>query len=145
MNGETIAPRALDALAHLHTRTTDTLSGFQVMVDKAEPEFRPVAEQFQSVHDRHARQLTETLIRHGRQPDLDGSFMSGVNRVVVNLRAFFDEIDDDVMDQVRNGERHVIDAFDEALKEDLPDAERQEVAAMKAELTGLIDETRHLD
>jgi hypothetical protein len=69
----------------------------------------------------------------------------GLNRAVVSARAFLDEIDEDVMDQVRSGERHVLGAFDAALDAGLPERDRAQVGAMRGELAALLDETRHLD
>lgn len=136
---------ALDALEALHTRTLDTLAGFEKMVEKAEPEFRPVAERFRSLHEAHAKALMTMLLAQGRTPDADGSLMASVNRAVISTRAFLDEIDDDVMDRVRSGEQHVLGAFDEALGAGLPERERAQVAEMRAELAALLDETRHID
>jgi uncharacterized protein (TIGR02284 family) len=136
------APRAAEALATLHTRTVDALAGYETMVGKAEPEFRPVAESFRDLHARHAGRLEALVRAHGGTPDADGSFMSTVNRAVVSIRAFFDEIDDDAMDQVRSGERHVLDAFDEAIAADPHASHAAELEGMRRELAGLLQSTR---
>jgi hypothetical protein len=53
---DTPAPEAaLDAVEKLHGRTLDALAGFETMVEKAEPEFRPVAERFRALHEAHAK------------------------------------------------------------------------------------------
>ena len=39
--------------------------------------------------------------------------MGTINETVVGLRAVFDEIDADVLSSIRNGEDHVLDAFDD--------------------------------
>ncbi len=136
---------ALDATERLHSRTLDVLAGYEKMVEKAEPAFRPVAERFRALHEAHAKALMSMLLVHGRTPDADGSLMASVNRAVVATRAFVDEIDEDVMGQVRNGERHVLAAFDDALAAGLAEPDRAQVAAMRGELAALLDETAHLD
>lgn len=99
------APDATNALRSLQTRTGDALAGYVKMVEKAEPEFRPMAERFYGLHDRHYAALSAMLIRHGAKPDAHGSFMGTVNQAQVSLRALFDEIDEDVLDNIRDGEK----------------------------------------
>lgn len=135
----------LDSLATLHTRTVDARAGFATMVEKAEPHFRAIARRFHDLHDQHATQLAALLETHGRAPDRDGSFMSTVNTMVVSARALFDEIDEDVMDQVRDGERHVLTAMDDAYSAIPSPTVSKAVERMERELTALLDETRHLD
>ena len=138
------APESLEALIELHTTSVDTLRGFQKMSEKAEPEFRPVAERFCAIHSRHASRL-DTMVREmGGIPDADGSYMGTVNRAVVGLRAIFDTIDADVMDNVRAGEDRVVAAFDRAMQTSLPQGHQQALTAMQAELTTLLADTRHL-
>ncbi len=137
--------RPEDAVAVLHTRTVDALTGFVTMVEKAEPHFRSVAEEFRSLHAFHAERLARILTELGVEADEDGSFFGSVNKTVVTLRALFDEIDEDVMDQVRSGEKHVLSAFDKALKEDLLPAHHAAIREMRKELTDLIARTDHLD
>lgn len=140
------APDAADALLALQRRTADVLAGYVTMVDKAEPEFRPVVERFRALHDRHNAALTAILIRHGVEPDADGSFMGTVNKAVVSVRAMFDEIDADVMDSIRDGENHVLEAFDEAITATgMPPADVTDLRDMRDELTVLLQDTRHLD
>lgn len=130
-----------DHLRDLYTRIIDAKAGFDVMVDKAEPEFRDVATSFRDMHTRHAEKLREML--HG-YVDEDGSLMGTVNKAVVSLRAFFDEIDEDVMDQVRQGEKWVLESFREAEANCAAPHEAQ-LIAMRAELEDLLERTAHLD
>jgi hypothetical protein len=141
-----VAPEATDALRSLQIRTADALVGYVKMVEKAEPEFRPVAERFRGLHDRHNAALSAMLIRHCAVPDADGSFMGSVNKAVVSMRALFDEIDKDVMDNIRGGENHVLTAFDDAIAATgMPPADVTELRDMRDELTALLQDTRHLD
>jgi hypothetical protein len=145
MTDPTPTDDAIAALETAHTRSVDARHGFDTMVERAEPGFRPVAQEFRDLHARHAEGLAALLVRHGRTPDADGSFMSTVHSTVVSLRALVDEIDDDVMDAVRSGERRVVDAFEAAEAAGLPEAARGRVAAMRTELEALLHRTRHLD
>lgn len=135
----------VDALVALHTRTVDALAGYEKMVEKAEPEFRPVARQFRDLHSRHATRLAALLRSLGAQVDEDGSFMARVNRTVVSLRALFDEIDADVMDNIRNGEEHVLHAFEAALASGPTQDYHSDLMDMREEVLRLLDATRDLD
>ncbi|MGP3698005.1 ferritin-like domain-containing protein [Rhodobacter sp. NSM] len=130
---------AVDALATLHDRSRDVLAGFDKMVEKAQPEFRPTAESFRQLHQRQASRLSDMLAKAGRRPDDEGTFMSTVNRTVVTLRSMFDSIDEDVMKQIQDGEQHVLDAFDDALQQSRGEV-HDELARMRQELTDLLAE-----
>lgn len=142
---EDAASESLDALIDLHTLSVDTRLGFEKMVEKAEPSFRPVSERFLALHIRHVARL-DTMVREmGAVPDAAGSFMGTVNRAVVTLRAAFDAIDADVIAQIRTGEDSVLKAFDRAVAASLPQGHLQALTQMRAELSGLLDETRARD
>jgi len=130
-----------DHLRDLHTRIVDAKAGFDVMVDKAEPAFRDVAVSFRDMHAAHAEKIA--IMLHGHV-EPDGSLMATVNKAVVSLRAFFDEIDADVMEQVRRGEDHVLAAFREA-EANCSAPQEVELIAMRAELENLLKRTAHLD
>ncbi len=105
---------ALDLIAEAHTRVVDTVSGFEKLVEKAEPEFRHVAETFLDMHLRHADALHAYLAQQGREPDADGSFFATVNRAVIEMRSWFEAVDHDVMDRIVEGEKHVLEAYQAA-------------------------------
>lgn len=104
----------LDLIAKVHTGVVDTISGFDKMVAKAEPSFHAVAQDFLTMHSRHAGVLAAYLAQSGRQPDDNGSFFGLVNRAVIEVRSWFDEIDADVMDRVSAGEKQILDLYAEA-------------------------------
>ncbi|HMO07001.1 MAG TPA: PA2169 family four-helix-bundle protein [Paracoccaceae bacterium] len=134
----------LGPLYAAHGRTLDALAGFETMVEKAEPHFRPVAERFAGLHRRHGGELGLMLAELGGTPDGDGTLMGTVNKAVVSLRAFFGEIDEDAMDSIRSGEQHVCTAYQEALASDLPAPIQMRIAALLAELNDLLAETRSI-
>ena len=63
-------------LATLQTRLIDVLAGFRTMQEKAEPELRPIVDDYIATHSRHERELAERLVSLGREADDDGSFFS---------------------------------------------------------------------
>lgn len=128
----------IDALVALHTRTVDTEAGYEKMLEKAEPEFRPVVEGFHDLHSAHAARIAGMLAEKGYMVDGDGSMMGAINRTVVAVRSFFDEIDADTMTAIRNGEEHVLTAFGEALMQPLPQEDVVQLGAMRDELIALL-------
>ena len=138
------ASKSLDALIDLHSYSLDTLRDMQKMAEKTEPAFRPMVEQFCALHSRHAASLDAMAREMGGLPDADGSYMGTINRAIVSLRAVFDTIDASVMDNVRSGEARVLAAFDHALQIDPAQQHLQALIKMRAELSSLLDTTRHL-
>lgn len=135
----------IDALSRLHTRTVDARQGYETMLAKAEPEFRPVVQQFHDLHSRQATDLARIITALGGTPDPEGSLMGTVNRTVVSLRAVFDEIDEDVMDAIRDGEARILEAFDSALSKGPAQSWHGEVQDMREALLRLLAATSHLD
>jgi Domain of unknown function (DUF2383) len=133
-----------EALTALYDRTVDSMRGFAKMVEKAEPSFIDTAEKFRGLHARHAGELARMLAERGVEAGGDGSIMGTVNEAVVTFRAFFDDIDEDVMDQVRGGERWVLTAFDNAIAESEPVGSTAKLRQMRDELVALLEETQHL-
>ncbi|SNX72419.1 uncharacterized protein DUF2383 [Cereibacter ovatus] len=133
---------AIAALETLHLRSLDVLAGFETMVDRAEPAFRATAERFRDLHRSQTDELAEMISRFGRQPEIDGSLMSTVNRAVISLRSLIDTIDRDVLGQIQDGEQHVIAAFDDALGAGQPIDVTARLRSMRRELSLLLFETQ---
>lgn len=131
-----------DALETLHNRSVDTATGYAKMVEKAEPEFRGTVERFRALHAAHAQTLARILVERGVDFSPNGTLMGTVHKAVVSVRAIFDEIDEDVMAQVRSGETWVLDAFDVAIAEE--PALGGTLRTMRAELDTLLADTEHL-
>ncbi len=136
---------ALDKIETLLTRSVDAVAGFEMMAKKAKPEFRPTAKRFLQTHRDHVSDLSDILSECGREPVLDGSFMSSVNASVVSLRALFDEIDNDVMNSIKVGERPIINIFDELIMEAGLNYDTSEFERMRSELLQLTEEKRQID
>lgn len=113
-NGKGPENDGLDRLAEVHTRVLDTIGGFQKLIEKAEPEFAPIAQAFHDMHARHEREVAAYLSKAGRNPQDDGSFFGSVNKAVVEMRSWFTDIDHNAMEQVKEGEKHVLEAYHEA-------------------------------
>lgn len=130
--------RSIDALIALHSRITDSRAGFDKMLDVAEPEFRATVQQFHDLHSRHATAIAGMLATMGHMVDPEPSLMGTINRAVVAVRAFFDDVDADLMTAIRDGEQHVLSAFAEALAHPLPQDAVVKVSAMRDDLVALL-------
>ena len=135
----------LQTLSDLHDLTIDAASGYATMVEKAEPGFRTTAARFHALHTQQAGELARLLSDIGGTVNIDGTLMGTVNKAVVTVRSWFDDIDADVMDQVRRGEDHILSAFDAALASHLPDGHRAALGDMRDAVTGLLADTAHLN
>jgi len=126
------------ALAELHTRLIDTLAGYDTLIERAEPDFRQTAEEFQTLHRKQEAAVARLLGALGHDPGRDGSMFGTVNRAVVALRSWFDDIDHNVLDALVQGEKHVLEGFEEAIAAS-PSVERRGVLAqMRSELVTLL-------
>lgn len=136
--------RALMALQTLHNQTLDALAGYETMLDRTKPDFRPVVDRFVKLHRRHAEELARILSEETTADPGDGTLMGAVNRVVVATRALIDEIDEDTMDSIRDGEAHVMDAFKAARSCPLDAGTDLRVQTMASELADLLADTRNI-
>lgn len=132
----------IEALQTVLTRTIDAISGYDKMLPEAEADVAPILKKLRETHHEHTGQLAAIITGLGGEPETEGSVMGTVNKAVVSLRAMFDEIDDDALEQAVNGEKWITDAFGEAAQE-LPEGHhRDEVVAMRQELEALLTEAR---
>ena len=129
----------VQALVELHTRLLDTIEGFDSILDKAEPEFRPVAADFRALHIRQSQTVARMLRAMGHDPDQDGSIFGAVNSAAVAARSWYEKISTNIMDALVQGEKHVLEAYNGAIeKAASPDRERV-LRADRAALVALLD------
>jgi len=128
-----------DALVELHTRLLDTIQGFDTILEKSEPEFKPVAAEFRALHIHQAATVASMLETDGHDPSRDGSMFGSVNKMVVTVRSWFDDISVNIMDSVVHGEKHVLEAYDNALPHASDAERRRQLDEDRAALVALLD------
>jgi hypothetical protein len=138
----TLGKADIASLVALHHRTVDALAGYATMVEKAEPEFKAIAEAFRALHAEQGTRLARMLAGLGHDVSPDGTLMGAVNVAVVSMRAAFDAIDADVMDAIRSGETYVLRAFEEAISANPDPAIRAPLQEMSDALGALLDRTQ---
>ncbi len=132
----------VEAVQKVLTRTIDALAGYDKMLPEAEPEVAPILRKLRETHHTHAEQLSAMIVALGGTPETQGSLMSTVNKTVVSLRAFFDDIDDDALEKVIEGEKWITDAFTDAVEE-LPEGHhRDELVTLQRQLEDVLGEAR---
>lgn len=122
VGGPSMTDKGLDRIEEVRTRVVDTIDGFGKIVERAEPEFLGIANTFLSMHQCHERVLTDFLRDSGRGADKTGSIFGTVNRGLIEARSWFDRVDETMIDSIISGEKHVLEAYEQALDAPLPDA-----------------------
>ena len=126
-------------LAELHTRLIDTVEGHDKIAEKAEPEFVAIAEEFRDLHRDQAGRVAAMLAGLGHDPSRGGSVFGTVNRAVVEMRSWFDDIGHNVLDALRQGEKHVHDAYEEAIAASPSLSRRAALETMRQDLVQLVE------
>jgi hypothetical protein len=126
-------------LAKVHTRVIDVIAGYEELVERAEPDLRPLATSMLELHRRHRTELDGLLAGRGHAADDEGSFMSLVQENVIRVRSWVDDMDTDLIPRIRKGEEQLVELYDDAVEASggRP-AERGALEAQRAELRGRI-------
>lgn len=131
------------ALAKVHTRVIDVIAGYEELVERAEPELRPLATTMLDLHRRHEQTLGQMLREHGHASDDEGSFMSIVQENVIRVRSWVDDLDAGVIPRIREGEEQLVELYDDAIASAAGRApEREALTAQRADLETLIADMR---
>lgn len=131
-----------EALARLQVRIVDTLAGYDEIHKKCEPEIAPLTADFIAAHETHEKALSQRLVALGREPDADGSFFSTVQRLVIKTRAVFDDIDDDILPSVVDGEERVLELYDDAIRTAIEPSDRTMLDQQRGEIQSLTTRAR---
>ena len=143
MSAETAREAGDGPLAKVHTRVIDVIAGYEELVERAEPDLRPLATSMLELHRSHHAGLDGLLRARGHAPDEEGSFMSLVQENVIRVRSWVDDMDTDLIPRIRKGEEQLSGLYDDAIAAaDGRAAEREALAAQRAELGGRIAEMR---
>lgn len=100
----------------------DAVEGYETMLEKAEPSFRPTVSALLAQHREASEAIDAQLRDRGVTVDEDGSFMGAVHKTVVTLRSAVDDPDRDWIPGILDGEARNLKKFDEAMAEAAGDA-----------------------
>lgn len=105
----------IEKLEELHTLLIDTIAGYDKVLEKAEPEFVGTAEAFRGLHATQVERVAKMLRDLGGEIDAQGSFFGTINRGVVEMRSWIDDIGHNILGALVDGEKRVIDAFEDVI------------------------------
>lgn len=133
----------LKELATLQVRHTDAANGYQKGVENADAEMKPMLESLVELHDRSAGEAADILKAHGGEPDDDGSWMSWVHETIMSVRGTFDDIDQDVIPGIIDGEQRILDQIGTVLSQDVwTEAERATIEAQRDRINSALASLR---
>lgn len=101
--------------AKVHTRVLDVIQGYEELARRAESDLEPLARRMLALHKAHHEQLHVVLEARGHPPDDKGSFMGVMQRHGMRVRSWIDDMDRDLIPNIRMGEQQLIELYDEAL------------------------------
>ena len=129
------------ALARIHTRVSDAISGYQELGRRGLGSTVPLAAAMAELHQRHRDSLLGMLSSRGCEPAPDGGFMALLHEGVMRPRDWIDDLDDDLPARLRDAEERIVGLYDEAIdamRDSVP--ERFALAGQRGELTTRIAE-----
>ena len=106
---------AIEALHDVHTATNDVLKGYREMEARAQPDIRAVIRRLTDMHQQHAAEQESELARLRDNRQDDSSLQGTLNKVVVILRDWLSNLDQDVLPAVRKGEESLLGEYNKAL------------------------------
>lgn len=134
------ASATLDGLQDVQAAVRDAITGYETMHGKAEPSFKPLVAHILDLHRRHDAELVAMLAATDEVSQTSGSWMSAVHQGVVTVRSWFDEIDHGLLPQVIDGERRIIETYEEALAAEHPSWATKALEQQRDQVAGLISE-----
>ncbi|MEL7092992.1 MAG: DUF2383 domain-containing protein [Pseudomonadota bacterium] len=111
----TVPDQPREALNDLSTVLADTIEGYAVMTDKAEPTVQPVVRRFLALHQTHAARLRELCAEQGGDPEDAGSVMGAVHKAMAHTRDALGRLDERAEDTILRIEARVMERYRNAL------------------------------
>jgi len=107
-----------DQLIKLHTTLIDAQQGYeQALKDTNDSHIANLSRSMIALREQHHIELHGALLEAGATPDDSGSFMSTVQRVVIDIRSTVTGLDTGALPSFIRGEEQIIGLYDDALRE----------------------------
>jgi uncharacterized protein (TIGR02284 family) len=107
---------ATKQLQTLHTAAIDAMNGYEEALKQADGHaLTDLFEEMSRLHRGHAEQLTDEMRLAGESAGEDGSIMSTVHGVIMDIRSMFGGLDASVLPGLIDGEKRNIAKYDEVL------------------------------
>lgn len=111
-------PTPSETISTLHTKVVDAAKGYEEAKDIARrDQVGELCAELRRTHLKHAHELAGLLLERGERADADGSFMSTVHKVALNVRFAITADEKSLLPGLRDGEKRIMEAYDDALRE----------------------------
>ena len=128
-----------DELASLHTAAINARNGYDEAAKKAGASpFAPLFQELASLHEKHATEIHQLLVQHGRNPSDAGSFMTVVHQTIMDVRALVGGLEESVLPGLIDGEKRNIAKYDDVLKEPIGTQEETVLSRQRGELDAMV-------
>jgi uncharacterized protein (TIGR02284 family) len=108
----------LEHLKSLHTNAIDARNGYQEALEDADGKgMTPLFRDMIAVHESHAGELARELTRANEIPDDSRSFMTTVHKTIMDVRSWFNGLDESVLSGLIDGETRNASKYDDALRD----------------------------
>jgi uncharacterized protein (TIGR02284 family) len=139
-----MSTEAIDALHDIHTATNDVLKGYREMAARAQPDIQAVIRRLTDMHERHADEQANELVRLRDAGKDDSSLQGSVNKVVVILRDWLANLDRDSLPAVRDGEESLRKEYANALRDGQFSAQPSVAALLQRQMNSIDAEIARL-
>jgi uncharacterized protein (TIGR02284 family) len=128
-----------DQLVSLHTAAIDARNGYREALKEAEGKgLSSLFAELANLHEKHASELATILVKRGRTPDKDGSFMSIVHETIMDVRGLFGALGPSVLSGLIDGEKRNVSKYDETLREPVDGQVEPVLMRERSELSAVI-------
>ena len=106
-------PTPSETISTLHTKVVDAAKGYEEAMDIARrDQVGELCAELRRTHLKHAHELAGLLLERGERADADGSFMSTVHKVALNVRFAITADEKSLLPGLRDGEKRIMEAYD---------------------------------
>ena len=127
------------------TATNDVLTGYETMLERAEPEIVSILTDLTAMHRRHASALEQRLNALGDSGEDDSSLRGTMNAVVVTLRDWVTDLDEGSLNAVRRGEKALMDIYDDAMSDWSASDDAETAALLDVQYQEIGEQVDHLE
>ena len=142
-------PSPIEILSKLHTTVVDAVKGYDEAADIAKrDQVGALCTDLKRTHMTHAHDIAGLLLARGERPDADGSYMSLVHKFVLNARFLVTADEESLLPGLRDGEKRLLEAYDDALRETEIGGDAfkpAEVKAVKTQRNGVLANIGKID
>lgn len=117
-------------LTDLHTSLIDSRLGYEEALEDAGPKgLTDLFREMIALRTEHEVALKPAIEMMGEPVDDDGSFMATVHSTVISIRSLFNDLDEAILPGLIDGEKRILDSYDDAMKHQSIAAETQSLLA----------------